>query len=241
MLILLSPAKTLDFESKFNCKKSSLPQFEKDAKKLAAEMNKFSVNDLEKLMSISKKLAELNFLRVQNFGKNPARQALLAFDGDVYDGIEKKNYNEKDFDFAQKHLRILSGLYGILRPLDLIKPYRLEMGTKCKNLYDFWEEKIARELENSDATTIINLASEEYFSVINSQKISKKIINVIFKEKKNGILKIIGINAKKARGMMANFAIKNKISDPQKLKKFAAENYRFDEKLSDAKNWIFVR
>jgi hypothetical protein len=247
MIILLSPAKSLDFETKFNCKKHSVASFEKETIELLAVMKKFSIGDLEKLMGISKKLAELNFSRFKNFEKQSARQAILAFDGDVYDGIEKKKYSEKDFEFAQNHLRILSGFYGILRPLDLIKPYRLEMGIDLKksllkkNLYEFWGEKISKNLNGLEKKFIINLASEEYFSVVNSKKISAKIINVIFKEKKNGVLKIIGINAKKARGLMANFAIKNKITEPEKLKNFKEENYKFAKQLSDQLNWVFVR
>jgi uncharacterized protein len=252
MLILLSPAKSLDFESKFNCKNHSIPYFSKETQKLAIELKKFSASDLEKLMGISKKLAELNFLRFQNFVEKfdlkNSRQAILAFDGDVYAGIEKEKFSEKDFDFAQNHIRILSGFYGILKPLDLIQPYRLEMGTDfkkfkflTKNLYEFWGDKISQELEKSGEQEIINLASEEYFSAINPKKISKKIINIIFKERKNGVLKIVGINAKKARGLMTNFAIKNKIIDSQKLKNFSEENYRFEKNLSDEKNWVFTR
>ncbi len=212
MLTLISPAKTLDFETEFKVKTHTLPIFVKEASVLISALKKASVSDLEKVFGVSKKLAELNFSRFQNFQKSDSRQALLAFDGDVYDGIDKRNL---DFDFAQKHLRILSGLYGVLRPLDLIKPYRLEMGTdfkkfdaKIKNLYEFWSDKIMPELETD---YIINLASEEYFAAVNTKKIKAKIINIIFKEKKDGKLKIVGINAKKARGLMANFIIKNKI------------------------------
>lgn len=248
MLILISPAKSLDFESSFNCKIASTPKFEKEAEKIASELKKFSITDLQELQKISPKLAELNFERWKNFKNNEARQALLAFDGDVYEGIEKEKFSEKDFKFAQEHLRILSGLYGLLRPLDLIKPYRLEMGTDfkkfkflTKNLYEFWGNKIAKELENIEASSIVNLASEEYFAAIEVKKITKPIINISFKEKKNDALKIIGINAKKARGLMTNFAIRNKISDVEKLKEFTLENYHFAEKLSDELNWVFVR
>ncbi len=260
MIILLSPAKSLDFAAEFNCQYFTFLYFEKEIKKLIAEMKKFSISDLEKLMKISPKLAELNFARFQNFSavfnQTNSRQALLAFDGDVYDGIDKKNFDAKDFEFAQNHLRILSGLYGLLKPLDLIQPYRLEMGAdfknfpiaqnlKVKNLYEFWGDKISNYLDEEAKTLgekhIINLASEEYFSVLNPQKISAKIINIIFKERKNGVLKIIGINAKKARGLMTNFVIKNKISDVQKLKNFSQENYQFAANLSDELNWVFTR
>lgn len=248
MIILISPAKSLDFDTSFNCKKATLPLFSKESEELVKQIKNFSSADLENLMDISKKLADLNFTRFRDFSKNNSRQAILAFDGDVYDGIEKKSYSEKDFEFAQNHLRILSGLYGILRPLDLIKPYRLEMGTDfkklkffVKNLYEFWSDKISQNIEESNYKTLINLASEEYFSVINPKKISAKIINISFKERKNGNLKVIGINSKKARGLMTNFAIKNKIIDPEELKKFTQENYRFEKNLSDKLNWIFVR
>ena len=256
MIILLSPAKSLDFESKFNCKNHTIPYFAKEIEKLTSELKNFTIFDLEKLMGISKKLAELNFARFQNFEKKfdlkNSRQALLAFDGDVYAPIEKNIFSEKDFAFAQDHIRILSGLYGLLRPLDLIQPYRLEMGTdfkKCKfltkNLYEFWGEKISKALDEEGlkrgSKHVINLASEEYFSAINPKIISAKIINCIFKEQKNDQLKIVGIHAKKARGLMTNFAIKNKISNPQNLKDFSEENYRFQIKLSDESNFVFTR
>lgn len=256
MFILLSPAKSLDYDSAILYKNFTLPIFAKDTQKLSNALKNFSIGDLEKLMGISKKLAELNFQRFQDFSpkfdlKN-SKQALLVFDGDVYQGIDKENYSSKDFDFAQKNLRILSGLYGLLKPLDLMQPYRLEMGTDfkktkfiAKNLYQFWGDKISTQLDlecqEADAKHIINLASEEYFSAINPQKISAQIINIIFKENKNGVYKIIGINAKKARGLMTDFIIKNKISDPQKLKKFDLENYRFEKSLSDTTNFVFVR
>ncbi len=213
MLILLSPAKSLDYKSPISCADFTTPHFSEETKKLAAKLRKFSVSDLEKLMGISKNLAELNHERFKNFSdkfdfKN-SKQALLAFDGDVYKPIEVEKFSATDFSFAQKNLRILSGFYGILRPLDLMQPYRLEMGTNL-NLYDFWSDKISQQLDSEGAKHIINLASEEYFSVVNPKKISAKIINIIFKEKKNDSYKIIGIHAKKARGLMTNFIIKNK-------------------------------
>ncbi len=252
MLILLSPAKSLDYDTKFDVENFTIPHFAKETQKLALELKKFSISDLEKLMGISKKLAELNFFRFQNFEneynlKN-SRQSLLAFDGDVYARIDKGNFTKKDFDFAQKTVRILSGFYGVLKPLDLIQPYRLEMGTDfkkfqflSKNLYEFWGDKIADYFnDEAGGKMIINLASEEYFSALNLKKVESKIINIAFKEKKGDALKIIGINAKKARGLMTNFAIKNKISNPQDLKEFEEEKYRFEKKLSDESNWIFV-
>ena len=260
MLILISPAKSLDYESTTHQQNFTIPYFAKDTEKLALQLKKFSVSDLEKLMGISKKLAELNFERFQKFlpkfDLKNSKQALLVFDGDVYGPIEKDKFSQADFDFAQKNLRILSGFYGILKPLDLMQPYRLEMGTdfkktsleknlKIKNLYQFWGDKISdfinMEMENNHEKYIINLASEEYFSAINVKKISEKIINIIFKEKKSGIYKIVGINAKKARGLMVNFIIKNKIDDIAKIKKFNLENYVFEKSMSDEQNLVFVR
>lgn len=256
MLILLSPAKSLDYDSSFICKNYTTPHFAKETEKLILELKKFSVSDLEKLMVISQKLAELNFSRFQNFEKKfdlkNSRQSLLAFDGDVYDGFDKKNLSEKDFEFAQNHLRILSGLYGILKPLDLMQPYRLEMGTNfknlkfpAKNLYQFWGDKISdyldEELKEMGTKQIINLASEEYFEVVNPKKISAKIINIAFKEKKGEVFKIVGINAKKARGLMANFVIKNKITEKKYLKSFDEGGYAFAKALSNDLNWVFVR
>lgn len=248
MLIVLSPAKTLDFSSDFKCSIATKPIFQSETSLLIDNLKKLTIDNLQELMSISEKLGELNYQRFHDFRKNPERQALLAFDGDVYTGIDKKNYDEKEFNFAQNHVVILSGLYGLLRPLDSIKPYRLEMGTNfknvkffIKNLYDFWSEKITREINKNPAKIIINLASQEYFSAINSNKINKKIIEIIFQEKKNGILKTIGINSKKARGLMTNFAIKNKISNPQNLQEFCEENYCFESKLSNNEKWFFTR
>ncbi len=247
MLTLLSPAKSLNYESSHYAG-FTLPHFAAETKILAAKLKKFSVLDLEKLMGISKNLAELNHQRFQNFSDKftkglefeNSKQAILAFDGDVYKPIEAEKFSAADFDFAQKSLRILSGFYGILRPLDLIQPYRLEMGTKL-DLYKFWSDKISQQLDSEGAKHIINLASEEYFSAVNPKKISAKIINIAFKENKNGTYKIIGIHAKKARGLMTNFIVKNKITDPKDLKKFQSENYRFAKEMSDEMNFIFVR
>ena len=248
MIILLSPAKSLDFESDFALQDSTIPAFSKQADYLVKNLQKFDSQTLGEIMNISKNLTELNFLRFKNFEKNKERQALLAYDGDVYDGIDKKNYRQAEFDYAQQHLRIISGLYGILRPLDLIKPYRLEMACDfknfdfvIKNLYQFWGDKITQYLVDLEPKTIVNLASQEYFGSIDLKKINMKIIDISFKENKNGILKNIGINAKKARGLMANFAIINKIKNPLQLKNFDSENYCFNTKLSNENNWVFSR
>ncbi len=248
MLIVLSPAKSLDFTTNFNCQVSTKPRFQKECALLIENLKYFTSDDLQRIMAISKKLGDLNYQRFHDFKKTDERQAILAFDGDVYDGIDKEKYHEKDFNFAQEHLVILSGLYGLLKPLDLIKPHRLEMGTDfkntnffIKNLYEFWQDKITQVINENPAKTIVNLASQEYFSAINSKKINKRIIEIIFQDKKDGILKTIGINSKKARGLMTNFAIKNKISNPQNLQEFQEGNYRFNPTLSCDEKWFFTR
>jgi len=248
MLILLSPAKSLDFESNFNLENSTIPVFNNDAIFLINNLKKYDCKTIEKLMKISPNLAELNFLRIKNFQENQARQAILAYNGDVYESLDKEKYQIQDFKFAQDHLRIISGLYGVLSPLDLIKPYRLEMTINFKNhnfiadnLYDFWGEKINNYFNNQQSQIIVNLASQEYFSIIDPKKIKQKIINISFKENKNNILKTIGINSKKARGSMANFAIINKITNPNNLKDFKEDGYNFNDKFSTPNNWIFSR
>jgi len=248
MLIALSPAKSLDFETNFMLSNKSSPIFLKDTQKLVAELKNFSIENLESLMNISKNLAKLNFERFQNFDQAKKRQAILAFDGDVYDGIDKKNYTIEDFKFAQNHLIILSGLYGFLRPLDEISPYRLEMGTDfkknrfiSKNLYEFWGDKITLEINKTESQYLINLASSEYFQSINRKICNKKIIDIIFKEKKGEIYKIIGINAKRARGLMTNFIIKNRITHLNDLKDFKLEKYQFSSQYSDSNQLVFIR
>ncbi|GDX35943.1 UPF0246 protein [Alphaproteobacteria bacterium] len=248
MIILLSPAKSLDYKTNFDLKIHSQPEFIKEAEILAKELKKLDSKNLENLMDISPNLAQLNFQRFKDFAVNPQRQALLAYDGDVYSKITKNKFTEKNFKYAQEHIRIISGLYGILRPLDLIKPYRLEMATDFskvdffkKNLYEFWSEKINDYLSKDKSKDLVNLASQEYSAVIDFKKIPQKVYNIIFKEKKNGVFKIIGINAKKARGLMANYAILNNITDPIDLKKFKDEDYSFNQQLSDPTNWIFSR
>jgi len=255
MIIVISPAKSLDLTTRFDLQSHSLPEFQNEIKEISQNLGKLSSKDLENLMKVSPKLADLNFERYQNFANkftlDNSRQAILAFSGDVYQGIDKQNYNQKDFDFAQNHLRILSGLYGLLKPLDLIQPYRLEMGTDLKNskiaknlgknLYEFWGAKITNKLNEIKDDYLINLASNEYFDSIKPKKLNKEIINIAFKENKNGVLKIIGISSKRARGLMTNFIIKNKLTKPQDLKKFSEQNYIFDKNLSDKNNYIFTR
>ena len=254
MLFLLSPAKSLNFDIDTSAGKSTIPSFLSDTENLISILKKISAQDLSQLMKISDKLASLNYQRFQDFttpftAKN-SKPAIFVFDGDVYDGIDVENYSKEDLDFAQCHLRILSGFYGALRPLDLIQPYRLEMGialknARGKNLYQFWQEKITNylnaELSKSPENTLLNLASEEYFSVVDTKKIKGRIINIIFKEKKGSDYKIVGIFAKKARGLMADFIIKNKITKAEMLKKFTINGYKFHPKFSDKNNWCFCR
>ncbi len=252
MLVVISPAKKLDE----NCDKNivtnfTIPPYLEDSKKIVNSLRKYSRDKLSKLMNISEKISLLNYERYIKwslpFNKKNAHPALLLFQGDVYKGISVSDFKKEDFIFAQKSLRILSGLYGILKPLDLIQPYRLEMGTQIKigehnDLYDFWGDEITKAInKDKNSDYLINLASVEYFKSINKEKLNSKLINIIFKEKRNGDYKIIGINAKKARGLMSRYIIKNKISNPKELKKFKAENYSYNKNLSSGSDWIFTR
>ena len=252
MLVVISPAKKLDE----NCDKNlvtnfTIPFYLEDSKKIIKSLRKYSTDKLSKLMNISEKISLLNYERYIKwslpFTKKNAHPALLLFQGDVYKGISVSDFKKEDFIYAQKSLRILSGLYGILKPLDLIQPYRLEMGTQIKigkhnDLYDFWGDEITKAInEDKNSDYLINLASVEYFKSINKEKLNAKLINIIFKEKRNGSYKIIGINAKKARGLMSRYIIKNKISNPMKLKKFKEENYSYNKNLSSDSDWVFTR
>jgi cytoplasmic iron level regulating protein YaaA (DUF328/UPF0246 family) len=257
--ILLSPAKTLDFETPTNIKRFSRPEFLSDAERLIQQLRQLSAREISSLMKISDKLGELNASRYQtwqpNFDTTNAKQALLAFQGDVYQGMNVDSYEQPDFDFAQEHLRILSGLYGILRPLDLIQPYRLEMGTKlahaklqdlsANTLYEFWSDKLTRainrQVEKLDSKIIVNLASNEYFKAVDATLLKGEIVTPVFKDWKNGKYKIISFYAKKARGMMASYMIENKIKDPQDIKNFAEAGYQFNAELSDDNNLVFTR
>ncbi len=252
MLVVISPAKKLNE----NCNKDiiskvTIPPFLEDSKKIVNTLRKYSTDKLSKLMNISEKISLLNYERYIKwslpFNKNNAHPALLLFQGDVYKGISADDFLKEDFLFAQNSLRILSGLYGILKPLDLIQPYRLEMGTQIKigkynDLYDFWGEEITKVInKDKNSDYLINLASVEYFKSIKKDKLKAKLINIIFKEKRNGNYKIIGINAKKARGLMSRYIIKNKINNPEDLKKFKEENYIYNKNLSSDSDWVFTR
>lgn len=249
MLAIISPSKSQDFS---NCKYdifSHTRQIDK-SRELINILQKKNTNEISKLMSISDKLAQLNFNRFQNFNTpfnlDNAKQAILAFKGDVYNGIKADSFNADDLAFIQNKVRILSGLYGVIRPLDLIQPYRLEMGVKLanknnKNLYEFWNSDLTKILNKDEDNVIVNLASKEYFKSINKKILKAKIINIAFKEKKNDSYKIIAIFAKRARGMMINYIVRNKINKPEKLKKFSDAGYQFNQKFSDDTQWVFTR
>ncbi|MXX98761.1 MAG: peroxide stress protein YaaA [Gammaproteobacteria bacterium] len=253
MIVIISPAKRLDFNDSA-IRKQSTPLFLKDASRLVAQLRELSAEQLQELMSVSPKIADLNAGRFKAWNRSTtdkkAKQALLAFCGDVYLGLDAGTFEAKDFDFAQKHLRILSGLYGVLKPLDMIQAYRLEMGTRLKNkqgdnLYDFWgsriSEALAAELAEMSRSVLINLASNEYFRSITTDCLDAQIITPVFKEKKNGVYKVISFTAKRARGMMARYIIKNRIKKPELLKQFCDGDYRYQAKLSTEAQWVFGR
>lgn len=253
MIILLSPSKTLD-ESPLIVEGATQPQFLKEASQLVAVARKLKQKDLEKLMDISPKLAALNVERFANF-KTPftaktAKAAVYLFKGDVYDGLAVEQFKKADIAYAQQHLRILSGLYGLLRPLDLMQPYRLEMGIslknpKGKNLYTFWGDTLTRAVneaaEAAKSKLIINLASQEYFSAIHPKKLAYPLITPVFKESRNGKLATIGLMAKRARGTMAAWLIHERIQKPADIQNFSEDGYRFQPKLSAASELVFVR
>ena len=254
MLAIISPAKTLDFETPSLTNSSSCPEFLDHSQNLIDTLRTLPQSKLCSLMSISSKLAALNEQRYQDwslpFTTSNAKQAIMAFKGDVYTGFTFEEYNEKDFAYAQKHLRILSGLYGLLRPLDLIQPYRLEMGTKLatpqgKNLYDFWGSKITNALngaiKNSGIQILVNLASNEYYNAVDKTVLQGRVITPIFKDYKNGDLKIISFFAKKARGAMSDYLVRHRINKPEGLKEFKGLGYRFNENLTKNDNWVFTR
>ena len=249
MLAVISPSKTQDFDATQFGAFTQTRQIEQ-SQILVDFLKSKTQDDIANLMSISDKLSKLNFDRFQTFSTpfttGNAKQALLAFKGDVYNGIDAPSLSSDDLEFAQDHLRMLSGLYGVIRPLDLIQPYRLEMGTKLKNdqgknLYDFWGDKISSVLNEDESEVIINLASNEYFKGIDKKSLNAKIINIAFKELKNDAYKIIGIYAKRARGLMVNYMIKNRLTKPESLKDFNVEGYQFRQDMSDELTWVFTR
>jgi len=247
--VVISPAKKLDFEHGLNikCTKALLPS---KTSILIKELQKCKKEDIQKMMKLSDNLAQLNYERFQEYSKGPKSPAIYAFMGDTYKGLEAKTYSEGDLEYAQGHLNILSGLYGLLRPLDEMKPYRLEMGTRfpvkdSKNLYEFWGNDIAdnlnKQLESTKSKFLVNLASEEYFKSVKRDFLNAQIIDVKFLENKNGAYKMIGLMAKRARGMMATYIIKNKVKTLAKLKKFDVDGYKFSETESSETVLVFKR
>jgi uncharacterized protein len=245
MLILLSPAKRLDLESVIpNDLITSIPYFQIEALEIVDILRNYCPLSLSKLMSISKQLGELNYQRFQNFNSNPSRAAIYTYKGDVYQELELDKYDNQTMNFINNHVNIISGLYGLLKPLDLIQPYRLEMSTKLanhygNNLYQYWSKKITNKL-NESSDIIINLASEEYSSVI-SKELKAKMINITFKEIYQQGYRIVGINAKRARGQMLNYLIHGFIHNPNEIKNFSLNNYKFMPNLSTEKEYVFVR
>lgn len=254
MLAVISPAKTLDYDTPVPTSTYTQPDFLKASAELIEVLRPYSPQDISALMKISDKLGSLNAARFQEwqppFTRDNARQAVLAFKGDVYVGLDAFSLDEPGFQYAQSHLRILSGLYGLLRPLDLIQAYRLEMGTRLKNpkgkdLYDFWgrqlAEKINQILTDHTTPTLINLASQEYFKAVDLNVLAANVITPVFKDWKNGQYKIISFHAKKARGLMCRYMIDQKLATPEGLKNFNYAGYQFDESQSTETQWVFTR
>ena len=254
MLIVISPAKTLDFETPPKVPTFTIPDFLDDSAELIDELRSYEPYRLGDLMGISPKLADLNSNRYHNwslpFTADNAKQSVLAFKGDVYAGLGADNLSADDLQFAQAHLRILSGLYGVLKPLDLMQPYRLEMGTKLKNrrgkdLYDFWDDRINKtlndELAGQDSPVLVNLASNEYFKSVQPESLNARVVTPTFKEARNGDYKFISFTAKKARGLMSRYIIRNRLADPEDLRGFDLEGYRYNDALSDTDTPVFTR
>jgi cytoplasmic iron level regulating protein YaaA (DUF328/UPF0246 family) len=254
MLIVLSPAKTLDYETRPHTKKATQPALLERSSALIDDARQLSPDQLSKLMSVSDNIAQLNHQRFMNwsqpFTRDNAKQSVLAFKGDVYTGLDADTMKAADLDFAQKHLRILSGLYGVLRPLDLMQPYRLEMGVKFansggKNLYEFWGSDITdvlnAQLNSLKSNVLVNLASNEYFRSVQVKSLNAEVITPVFKEMRNGKFRVISFFAKKARGQMARYAIDQRLKDVAGLKKFRSDGYRYNKAESTAREWVFTR
>ncbi|MDX1799459.1 MAG: peroxide stress protein YaaA [Marinobacter sp.] len=253
MLMVISPAKTLDYESPLATSDHTQPAFLEDARELIDQLKELEPHQISNLMGISDKLGQLNAERYQSwhtpFTPNNARQAVLAFKGDVYTGLDAESFSDDDFEFAQNHLRILSGLYGLLRPLDLMQPYRLEMGTRFanhrgKDLYAFWGNTLTsalNELLMKDDKVLINLASNEYFRSVQARHLDARVVTPQFKDWKNGQYKMISFYAKKARGLMCRYAIQNRITQVSDLKGFNLAGYAFSEEQSSGDQWVFLR
>ena len=254
MLLVISPAKNLDYDTPATTNTYSQPDHLDHAAKLIEQLKDFAVQDIAELMKLSDKLSALNVARYQSwhpdFNTDNAKQAVLAFNGDVYTGLNAPTFSEEELNFAQQHLRILSGLYGLLRPLDLMQPYRLEMGTKLanpqgKDLYAFWGNVITdalnEQLQALNSEELVNLASTEYFKSVKPKGLNGRVITPVFKDWKNGQYKIISFFAKKARGLMCRYAIENRIQNAEDLKGFDLAGYQYDESLSKGDTWVFTR
>ena len=254
MLTVISPAKTLDYESPVKIRRHTEAEFLDQSERLIGLMRDYSPADIQSLMGVSESLAELNHERYMNWGRpfdtGNARQAVLAFKGDVYTGLDAATLSAAELGFAQKHLRILSGLYGLLRPLDLMQPYRLEMGLKFSNsggddLYQFWGNRINgglnTALKKSGSKVLVNLASNEYFKSVKASELDADIVTPVFKDLKGDKYKIISFYAKKARGQMARYIIDKGINEPDALKKFRVAGYRYNKGESTARELVFTR
>ena len=254
MLTVISPAKTLDYETPPTTRRTTQPQYLDKTARLVDDVRELSPDDIRKLMGVSQKIAELNHARFMNWGQpftlDNAKQAILAFKGDVYTGLEADTLTDEQLRFAQQHLRILSGLYGLLRPLDLMQPYRLEMGLKFeneggKNLYEFWGDDITTalnaQLKKSRSNVLVNLASNEYFRSVHATALDADVITPVFKDLKNGKYKIISFFAKKARGQMARYIVEEGLMDVAGLQRFKTAGYRYSKADSSAKEWVFTR
>jgi len=254
MLIVLSPAKSLDYKTPVKVKAPTLPEFVSESAKLITDLKKLAPQDVAKLMGLSDPLATLNVGRYRDWSKTfteiNSKPAIYAFNGDVYDGFDVKSLNAKAIDFAQDHIRILSGLYGALRPLDLMQAYRLEMGTSLKNargkdLYAFWGNRVTNSLkkilDKEKKPVLLNLASEEYFKVLQAKDLACPVIAPVFQDAKEGKYKIISFYAKRARGLMARYVVENRISDPADLKGFNLDGYRYYAAGSTVDKPVFRR
>lgn len=248
MLIVLSPAKSLDLETPSTTKLATQPAFLDHSEQLIERLRDYSPNQLGELMDLSDALSTLNVARYASWSKDTsgARQAIMTFNGDVYDGLDARSMSAKQLDYTQSRIRILSGLYGMLKPLDLIHPHRLEMGTRLqnprgKNLYEFWGDMITEALNKEGSPVLVNLASDEYFKSVKPKKLDMPVITPVFEDWKGGKYKIISFFAKRARGMLARYAAVNNITDPVKLKKFNEDGYQFEADASNDTTWVFRR
>ncbi len=253
MILVISPSKTLDFSGKSKGE-HTIPDFLENSIELLKVLCKLTVSEIAELMDLSEKLAVLNYRRYHDFSipftLENSRQAIYAFKGDVYEGLDAEAFTQEDIKYAQLHLRIISGLYGLLRPLDLIQPYRLEMGIKLsnqnyKNLYEYWGNKITVKLnellKTGGKNLLVNLASTEYFKVLNPQLFNARLVTPVFKERKNREYKVIPIFAKKARGFMASYIIKHRVENSDDIKQFREDGYGFNLNLSTETELVFTR